>query len=54
MSNEVPKPGPCGNPDCEDGYIFEPPLQDGGLGSVTQCNTCSRNWQAYWEVNDGR
>jgi hypothetical protein len=41
--NEPPR---CGN--CDDGYVFEPPLQDGGLGSTRPCPDCRRLIENFW------
>ena len=41
-------PGPCGDPDCEDGYVFNPPLQDGARGFTVSCSRCEENWRRYW------
>lgn len=47
--NEDTTPGPCGDPDCKDGYVFEPPLQDGARGVCVPCQRCAARWRAYWE-----
>ena len=36
----------CGQ--CDDGYTFEPPLQDGAQGSVEQCTACIQLAQSFW------
>ena len=45
----ITKPGPCNDPDCDDGYVFHPPLQEGALGCVTPCQQCANAWRRYWD-----
>jgi hypothetical protein len=47
---ERAEPGPCGDPDCDDGYVFHPPLQEGARGCVTKCQRCADNWRRHWEA----
>lgn len=53
MTNEPPL---CG--ECDGGYIFEPPLQDGALGVCVPCEKCisiaHEFWRNYKESPDDR
>lgn len=50
MANDLKNVPECGQ--CEDGYITEPPLQDGGLCSVYKCPACRELAERYWSQND--
>jgi hypothetical protein len=39
----------CG--ECDDGWRFEPPLQDGARGTSVPCEECKRLAQEYWRNN---
>lgn len=41
----------CG--ECDDGYVFEPPLQDGALGTCVPCEACRVLIQNYWRNYSG-
>lgn len=40
------EPQSCG--DCDGGYVFEPPLQDGALGVCVPCEACRRLANEFW------
>jgi hypothetical protein len=48
MEPERGGPGPCGDPNCEDGHVWTPPGQEGAMGCLTDCPRCAENWRRYW------
>ena len=42
-------PPSCGR--CDDGYVTEPPLQDGGLCATRPCDVCRLLAQRFWAVH---
>jgi hypothetical protein len=42
----------CNDPNCEDGWVTYPPLQEGGMCAVRQCEDCAQQERAAVEERD--